>query len=938
MTSSVTSPVRIVVFDDGPGDRYRAGRTTRALRGFAQDVETVCNLVPGALAARLAAAPGPVWLVRAGAWPADGRAVALPPASDTGLPVCALGAWRAEPGIPVPPDCETAKWAAFLAETGGDWSHLPGLADRLPPLASVYLDTPPTARLAQRLGQGEELTAALRAVIGGAGQRVVRYSPLDVYCDRTLRVVQLVTSLQRGGAERVTLSLVRELTALGTRIRLIALSKPNRAPFATPAGTVDLSGRGGCRTRRLEIAARAALAFSADLVHGHLLDAADVTQLSGHGLPMVLTVHNARPGWPAGLEALRAGDAALLIGCARAVEAELRAAGLPFPTRTVWNGIDFAPFERTPALGAAAQEWRGRLGIGPSDWVLLALANPRPQKRLHLLPAIVAATRAEFARHDLKRQVRLVIAGETARANAAAVESLREVEREVARLGLGACVHLVDGVNDVAPLLAAADLLVSTSAYEGLSLAELEALAAGLPVVATDTGGTAEVAHDNPAVFLLPPDAGAEPFAATIARLAQRPCPSGRTQAAVHFTRRRMAEGYARLYPRVLAAGGRARPEGLWLITNNLSTGGAQSSARRLLTGLAAAGVRVRAAVLEEEEAYPTPGRRALVQAGIPVRVLPRAGTGDPADAVARLLESIDDDPPQAVLLWNVIPEYKILLADGLLDIPLFDVSPGEMYYASLERYFLRPRPGLPYRSATDYGARLAGVIVKYRAEAAQAARTLEAPVHVIPNGVPLDVRPRVTRPVDGRLVIGTLARISPQKKLEDLLAAVRQAEGRLPPYLLRIAGGVERGAEAYAKELKRRAEGLCVQWVGEVADDRPFLQGLGLFALVAEPAGCPNASLEAMAQGLAVVATDVGGMAEQVEDGVTGRLTPRGDVAALANALVEMAGDPQRRTRYGAAGRARAETLFDLQRMIADYRRVCLGERAGRPGARPAP
>lgn len=926
MTSPATSPVRIFVFGDSPGDRHRAGRTARALRGVAADVETVCDLAAAALADRLATAPGPVWLVRSGAWPADMRALALPSTSDTGLPVCALGAWRPEPGMPVPPDGETAKWAAFLAETGGDWSHLPGLADRLPPLASVYLEVSPRDRLIKRMRQGEDFAAALRAVVGGAGQRVIRFSPLDVYCDRALRVVQLVTSLQRGGAERITLSLVRELGAFGIRTRLITLGKPTRAPFTAPAGTVDLSGRGGSRPRRLEIAARAALAFGADLVHGHLLDAADVTQLAGHGLPLVLTIHNARPGWPVGLEGLRAGDAALLVGCALAVEAELRAAGLPIPTRTVWNGIDFAPFERTPALCAASQEWRRRLGIGPSDWVLLALANPRPQKRLHLLPAILAAVRAEFARRGLTRQVRLVIAGETARASAAAVDSLRELEREIARLDLGAHVHLLDGVADVAPLLAAADVLISTSAYEGLSLAHLEALAAGVPVVATDTGGTAEVARDNPALFLLAPDAEASAFAAAIARLAREPVPSGRAQAAVHFTRRRMAEGYARLYPRVLAAACRTRPEGLWLVTNNFSTGGAQSSARRLLTGLAGAGVRVRAAVLEEDEAFPTPGRRALVQAGIPIRVLPKAGTTDPAGAVAQLLESIDADPPQAVLLWNVIPEYKVLLADGLLDIPLFDVSPGEIYYVSLARYFQRPRPGLPYRSGPDYGARLAGVIVKYRAESAQAARTLGAPVHVIPNGVPLDNPAPAPRPADGRLVIGTLARVSPQKKLEDLLAAVRLVQGRLPPYVLRIAGGVERGAGTYAAELQRQADGLCVEWVGEV-DDRPFLRGLDLFALVAEPAGCPNASLEAMAQGLAVVATDVGGMAEQVEDGVTGRLTPRGDVAALADALVELAGDPQRRARYGAAGRARAEALFDVRRMVADYRRVCLGE-----------
>ena len=91
------------------------------------------------------------------------------------------------------------------------------------------------------------------------------------------------------------------------------------------------------------------------------------------------------------------------------------------------------------------------------------------------------------------------------------------------------------------------------------------------------------------------------------------------------------------------------------------------------------------------------------------------------------------------------------------------------------------------------------------------------------------------------------------------------------------IGGAPDIGQERYAEDLRRSAEALPVQWLGQVtADD--FLPGLDAFALVAEPAGCPNASLEAMAHGLAVVATDAGGMNDQVVDGVAGRLVPRGD------------------------------------------------------------
>jgi glycosyltransferase involved in cell wall biosynthesis len=160
---------------------------------------------------------------------------------------------------------------------------------------------------------------------------------------------------------------------------------------------------------------------------------------------------------------------------------------------------------------------------------------------------------------------------------------------------------------------------------------------------------------------------------------------------------------------------------------------------------------------------------------------------------------------------------------------------------------------------------------------------------------------------------------------VHELLDALAKANGRMPPHVLRIGGGVERGCGDYAAELRVRANGSPVEWMGEVADPQPFLRELDLFALIAEPAGCPNASLEAMAAGLPVVATGVGGMAEQIVEGVTGHVVPAGDTDALADALVRLAHDAAARARLGQAGRERVRTDFSLEAMVASYRRVCL-------------
>lgn len=913
---------KAIVFGSRAGDAWRAGRTLRGVR-LAGLLALDCVGAPGqAIAEAIRAVGGPVFLIRAGAWPVA-RRLPVPPASATGRPLLALGAVRARGAG----TSDTQAWARAYAANRGDFASA-----ELPPLVSAFLDATLAGAVAQR--PGSSFPEALAAAAADLSARVVHFGALDVWDEEGLRVAEVVTSLHQGGGERIAVELARSLPARGIRTRLVALGSPQRPLLKAPAGTLDLSRR-AASPRELRSRLRRALArFGSDVAHLHLAPRGIVRGLASAGFPVVVTLHNTRESWPPGTTRLRTGEVALLVGCAQRVEVEMRDAGLPRPQRTVWNGIDFGAYRETESRVAASRTWRTRLGVSAEDFVLLAVANPRPQKRLPLLPEILRATQAAFEEGRLARRARLVLAGAPGRRE----ESQRALAAfldETARLGLTDDVRHVGSVEDLAPLYLAADALVSPSAHEGLSLAHVEALAAGLPIVATAVGGTPELARENPAVSLVPKHAEPQAYAETLLRIARRRPDSGRPAARLHFARERMAEGYARMLRAAARSATRKRGDGVLLVTNNFSTGGAQTSARRLLLGLRAAGTRARAAVLQEQAEHPTPGRRSLEHAGVPVLAVPPPEESDPGDAVERLLQSIDGDPPAAVLLWNAIAEHKLLLADALLDIPIFDVSPGEMYFESLERYFERPRPGLPYRCAADYGARLAGVVVKYAAEAERAA-TLGAPVHVIPNGVPA-LEPRAAGSSNGHVVIGTLARLDPRKRVDHLLCALRLAAPRMPPHVLRIAGGPETGRADYLEELRRLADGLRVEFVGEAPEPAAFLQQLDAFALVAEPAGCPNASLEAMAVGLAVVATDVGGMSDQIEDGVSGRLVGRADVQALADALVEIAREPELRRRYSDAARARVAERFSLAKMVGSYRALCL-EARGFAYDRPAP
>ena len=100
-------------------------------------------------------------------------------------------------------------------------------------------------------------------------------------------------------------------------------------------------------------------------------------------------------------------------------------------------------------------------------------------------------------------------------------------------------------------------------------------------------------------------------------------------------------------------------------------------------------------------------------------------------------------------------------------------------------------------------------------------------------------------------------------------------------------------------------------------------MRGLDCFVLPSRAEGISNTILEAMACGLPVVATDVGGNGELVDAGHTGSLVRSGDAGALAQALSLLAQDPALARAHGRAGRERVLVRFSLQSMVASYQRV---------------
>jgi glycosyltransferase involved in cell wall biosynthesis len=112
------------------------------------------------------------------------------------------------------------------------------------------------------------------------------------------------------------------------------------------------------------------------------------------------------------------------------------------------------------------------------------------------------------------------------------------------------------------------------------------------------------------------------------------------------------------------------------------------------------------------------------------------------------------------------------------------------------------------------------------------------------------------------------------------------------------------------------------VRLLGARTDVPALLSAADIFALASAWEGRPIAVMEAMAAGLPVAATAVGGVPELIEHDVTGMLAPPGDMAALAAALATLAGDAELRRRLGSAARKRSAG-FSVAAMVSAYARL---------------
>ena len=728
-----------------------------------------------------------------------------------------------------------------------------------------------------------------------------------------------VASLALGGAERIVLDWAARTVRHASRAHAvrIAVLRDTKPEWPIPPGVALIRFHGVAIEARLAIFGAQAAADGSPVVSCHLLTQGQRRALRSGGAATVPVLHNAQDGWLEPASSLV--DEHFTIAVSRATAGEYLESGGRIPCTVVRH------LPRQPRFGAGAREhWRERWAIPVDAQVIGMTGAVKPQKAY---PRALRILRKILDQDDIRsedaRPVYLVIlGGPIGRDGDLAWNAVLE---QAHHLGVTEYVRLPGFVPEAALCLPAFDVFLNTSRYEGLSMATLEALAAGLPVVASRVGGQGEVGATG--LSLLAFDAPDAEWAAALkmhgvpARsVASKPAP----EPSMETTQPPAWVGFPS--ERLWTMGHLARPfmpagRRVLLVTANLNAGGAQRSLVNLALALKG---RLDFEIAVTGNSTSSTFAEKLASAG--VRHFRSAGTHDCLDHAEALITHIANTAPSCVCFWNVDAKIKLLLAKWLEHSALkfIDVSPGA--YLFEEMAATRDFQECIAYTDTEYYRRLDRLVHKYHAAP---MGQLAGKSTIIANGVPaaqLGVADRTesrTHPVK----IAICGRIAPSKFLLEAIESMRLLWRHVPGAQLHVIGTAEPRHRDYALRVTAAAgqetlNGARARVVfhGPAFDAPDQLATYDTLLVLGRHQGCPNVILEALALGVPVLANDSGGTRELVIHEKTGLLLDGIDPAAIAASLRRLIEHPEFARKLSARGKTHVRKHFSIERMRDRY------------------
>jgi sugar transferase (PEP-CTERM/EpsH1 system associated) len=363
-----------------------------------------------------------------------------------------------------------------------------------------------------------------------------------------------------------------------------------------------------------------------------------------------------------------------------------------------------------------------------------------------------------------------------------------------------------------------------------------------------------------------------------------------------------------------------SRPVRTLHVIHHLQPGGMEYGLVKLVNGLA--GGRIESLICSTSTADPAMARQ--LAPGVRLVGLTRRDGNDPL-LVWQLYRLFRRERPDIVHThaWGTLVEG--LVAARLARVPV--VMHGEHGTLQLKPYQVRVQ-----RWAWSRVDRLLSVSSRLAEKMSAAIGMPLERITVIRNGVDLSRFGSVTRAEarremgigDDEVVIGHAGRLVPVKDQAALVHAAALLRDKGLAFRVLIAGDGPLRADL-ARQIAELGLGDHVELLGHRGAVERFFAALDVYVLCSRSEGMPNTILEAMASGVPVVSTKVGGADELVVDGETGTLVPAGDVAGLCEALQRLVIERARRRAMGAAGQARVRAAFSVDAMVSAYQQCYL-------------
>lgn len=734
-------------------------------------------------------------------------------------------------------------------------------------------------------------------------------------CVPVRRVALLISELRPGGAERVLVYLAGELARMGLQVKVICLQRRGELASELDSTGVEVLALGSLRGYDPSAVLRlrqALAAFNPDVINVHdrssLLYVYLATRL-GWKRPVVFTAHGLL------VRDERPGRRDRLAGrCISAFTAVSEPAGREYCCLLGWTGhvdvIDngVPPVRRSHSLG---RELRSSLGLQNDIFVFLAVGNVKPEKGFEDL--IEAA--GILHRGSPEQPFRVLIAG-------ADVDRgyWKFLERKIAQGGLEGIVRLLGFRNDAQALYSAADAFVLSSRKESLPMVLLEAMSAGLPVVATRVGAVATVIENGIHGLLAKPACPDQMAGAMLDVLSH----THQTEAMGAAAARHVGSNY-----------------GVTRMTQEYLK--AFRSAAAGIPGLRLAGNPCGPAVLHLGPQRPLAGGMAAVVDNLFASELARdfqligLNTGKTTREGRTLAEGIWS---QWLLLRRLV---RVIRKQGVQVCHIHTCEYLSFWrdcaHALLARWFGCKLVWHVHGARFDQWAQHLGPIrkrlVRAAFEMADAVIVLSHQWHaklspfapgarweVVENGIPMP--PFATPMAPGRRRFLFLGDWTSRKGVWELVAATTQAvRERGFAGQVRLAGFEKEPGQRRMLDELLAGSGCArqVEVLGLVtgAAKAKELRECHCLVLPSYGEGLPLAILEAMGYGRAIIATSVGAIPELISDGVEGYLIAPGDVSALAERMVRIAEESGLAEHMGEAARQRVETRYALGRMAQE-------------------